>query len=68
MLKHVTTLSMVLVGLVLTGCSGSTSSSKDSLNLGAMIEPIPLQSVLRDEDYFVWGGSMVQTEDGTCHL
>jgi hypothetical protein len=33
-----------------------------------MIQPIPRHSVLKEDGYFVWGGSMVRTDDGMCHL
>lgn len=32
------------------------------------LEPVPLTATLSAEDYFIWGGSMVQGEDGRCHL
>lgn len=39
----------------------------DTLNLNAMMQPVQERSVLRDPDWFIWGGGMVRTADGLCH-
>jgi len=39
-----------------------------SLNLAASTKPVPRHSVMQHDDYYVWGASMTQTSDGTCHL
>lgn len=38
------------------------------LNLNAMMQPIESRSVLRFDDWFVWGGGVVKTKDGKYHL
>nr|WP_309686233.1 hypothetical protein [Armatimonas sp.] len=30
--------------------------------------PVPRTAVFRDENYYIWCGSMIRTDDGTCHL
>lgn len=37
-------------------------------DLKIITQKVPSQSVLQDPDYNIWGASMVQTEDGICHL
>jgi predicted GH43/DUF377 family glycosyl hydrolase len=32
------------------------------------LKPVPRTAQLRDPGYIVWGASMVQDDDGTCHL
>jgi len=39
-----------------------------ALDLAAMLQPVKRHSVLSMETHYVWGGSMVRTDDGTCHL
>lgn len=38
------------------------------LNLGAMVQPVPLDAKLIDEDYYIWCGSMVKGGDNKFHL
>jgi hypothetical protein len=38
------------------------------LDLHALLRPVQAHSVLRSPDWFIWGGGMVRTPDGTCHL
>ena len=40
----------------------------DVLNLNAMMQPVQERSVLRDPDWFIWGGGCVRTPDGQYHL
>lgn len=37
-------------------------------DLNAQIQPVPRSAVLSEDGYIVWGASMVQTDDGLCHL
>jgi hypothetical protein len=32
------------------------------------IQPIPQRAKFTDPEWFIWGGSMVRTDDGVCHL
>ncbi|KAA3613487.1 MAG: hypothetical protein DWQ01_02895 [Planctomycetota bacterium] len=40
----------------------------DDLNLAAALQPIGSHGRFRDPDYFHWGASLIQSEDGTFHL
>ncbi|MFV0267358.1 MAG: glycoside hydrolase family protein [Draconibacterium sp.] len=57
----------LLIFIVLMACS-NTKESQPRLDIGKMIQPTPRYSVLEHDDYWVWGGSMVRTEDGICHM
>jgi len=46
----------------------TTSKGEGTLDLHAMIRPAPRTAKLAMRDWLVWGGSMVRTPDGTCHL
>lgn len=39
-----------------------------SLDFAALVQPVPRQAVFALDDWHVWGGSMVRTPDGVCHL
>lgn len=55
--------------LFLVNCTEKKQQSDlVSLNLAKMIQPVPENSVLKNPDYNIWGASMVQTNDGICHL
>lgn len=45
-----------------------TSSPASSLDVGAMIRPLPDVSTMREKGYFVWGGSVIKGDDGLYHL
>ncbi len=32
------------------------------------LKPVPRTAVFQDPDYYIWGGSMVRSPDGVCHL
>ena len=38
------------------------------LDVGAMLQPVPLTATFIDPDYYIWCGTMVRGDDGTCHL
>lgn len=38
------------------------------MNFAKMITTVPQKSKLREDDYFVWGASMVRDDEGRCHL
>ncbi len=42
--------------------------SRPDLDLHSMIEPVPAKAKFIDEDFYIWGGSMVRDSDGICHL
>ncbi|MCX6216715.1 glycoside hydrolase family protein [Spirosoma sp.] len=61
-------------GLFLTGSAmgalghNPTRQKSDTLDLNALMQPIQPRSILRDPDWFIWGGGMVRTADGVCHM
>ena len=38
------------------------------LDIGAMLQPVPLTAKFSDPDYYIWCGTMVRGDDGKCHL
>ena len=55
----------LLLGTALTGRAGA--STGDDLDLHGLMRPVEDRSVLRDPDWFIWGGGIVRTADGVCH-
>jgi len=41
---------------------------KDDLNFNSLLQPVPLSAKFSEQDYYVWGGSMVKDEEGIYHL
>lgn len=60
--------SVAAASLLLASCSARatgagrkiTTPAPDTLNLNAMMQPIEQRSVLRDPDWFIWGGGCVK--------
>ncbi len=44
------------------------SENNQSIHIGKLIQPTPKISILKNDDFFVWGASMVQTVNGVCHM
>ena len=44
------------------------SARASELNLGAMVQPVPLDSKFAVSNYYVWCGSTVKGDDGRYHL
>ncbi|MEM1226615.1 MAG: sulfatase-like hydrolase/transferase [Planctomycetota bacterium] len=42
--------------------------SRPKLDLEAMIQPVPRQSQLIDDEWYIWGASMARDAGGQCHL
>jgi hypothetical protein len=64
-----------LVCLAMAGLLFSTglnavraANATDSLDLGAMVQPVPLDSKFAQPGYFVWCGAPVRGTDGKYHL
>lgn len=57
---------MVIVALT----TSSILSAQDPLKLDllSLQKPVPETAKFIDDDYFIWGGSMVRDSDGKCHL
>lgn len=64
--------SVLIIGLIvfslLAGCQSGDNKKNVQPDFSQMIQPVPEYSILEHEDYWVWGASMVRTEDGVCHL
>ena len=58
-----TTLSTTILGLLLCGLAYT-----QNLDFNSMIDATPTSSKFIDEDYFIWGASMVRDEEGKHHL
>jgi hypothetical protein len=39
-----------------------------AMNFAAMMQPLPATAIFSDPGHYTWGGSMVRTDDGVCHL
>jgi predicted GH43/DUF377 family glycosyl hydrolase len=48
-----------------TPLSGKTSNA---FNMSKSLRPAPASAKFIDEDYYIWGASMVKDKQGTCHL
>jgi len=42
--------------------------SESSLDFSTMIQPVPRRARFANPDFYIWGASMVQGDDGRCHL
>ena len=62
-MKPVLSLLNLLVALMMPGLG-----SAEDLDLGAMVQPVPLDSKFADPDYYVWCGAPVKGLDGRYHL
>jgi hypothetical protein len=54
--------------LIGSGCNNKKETGTTPLDFSKMIQPVPEYSVLKHDDYWVWGASMVRSDDGICHL
>ncbi|MEM7785479.1 MAG: glycoside hydrolase family protein [Planctomycetota bacterium] len=66
---------LVLGKLLLVSTSASavqqpfdSKSRGQDLNFSEMLSLVPEKAKFIDEDFYIWGGSMVRDEDGICHL
>jgi len=66
--KHILLLPIII--LIISCSNGSNKEKKTTSQKDLKIElaPVALHSVLKNPDYNIWGASMVQTDDGICHL
>ena len=46
----------------------SQSLISEEVNFNALLAPVPETAKFIDDDYFIWGASMVRDPDGKCHL
>lgn len=48
--------------------SSAAADDEDQMNLHEMLSPVPPSAKLTDDNYYIWGGSMVRDKQGKCHL
>lgn len=48
-------------------CFGQKSTA-ENLNIGAMVQPVPVDAMFVEEGYYIWGGSMTKGNDNKYHL
>jgi hypothetical protein len=41
---------------------------RNHMDFSKMMQPIEKRSMLYSDDWFIWGGGMVKTGDGVCHM
>lgn len=46
----------------------SITTANKALSFSQRLQPVPAQAKFIDPDYFIWGGSMVEGDDGKYHL
>jgi hypothetical protein len=44
------------------------AASEDDLEFSAMVQPVRRAAVLRDENYYIWCGAPIRSDDGRYHL
>ena len=64
-----------LLMLVISGCmisdnleTAGAAATNNALDLGAMVQPVPLQSKFAQPGYFVWCGAPARGAEGKYHL
>lgn len=60
-------IAIFLVFTMVMACS-RPQAPKQALDFEKMIQPVSKSFVLKSDDYWIWGASMVRTDDDTCHL
>lgn len=65
-MKRITAIAAVIAPVLAGGAC--VAAADRPVHIGQMIRPAARSSVLEHNDFFVWGASMVRTEDGVCHL
>lgn len=61
-------LKSVLIVLTAAVLTSSVRAGTETLDLGAMVQPVPLDSKFSDPNYYVWCGAPVKGPDGRYHL
>jgi hypothetical protein len=49
-------------------CGAGAKALAGDLDLGAMVQPVPMDSKFADPDYFIWCGAPARGADGRYHL
>ncbi|AWB64950.1 sucrase [Saccharobesus litoralis] len=61
-------LSILLISISCLASCQITSKPKQALDINALMQPVPDHAKFIDENYFIWGASMVEGDDGKYHL
>ena len=61
-------LKSVFIALTAAVLTPSVRAGTETLDLGAMVQPVPLDSKFSDPNYYVWCGAPVKGVDGRYHL
>ncbi|QNN25249.1 sucrase [Planctomycetales bacterium ZRK34] len=65
MLKQAAPLACVIAALMtLSACAADPATA----TFDDRLEPLPATAIFSDPGHYTWGGSMVRTDDGVCHL
>jgi hypothetical protein len=61
---------IILVSILLVSVAKAADDgvAGSDLDIGAMIQPVPVTAKFDDPEYDIWCGSMVRSDDGKCHL
>lgn len=67
---------LTLYSVLMVSCNGwkkgrepeKATNPNTELDLGAMVQPVPVHSVLKHADFYIWGASMVKGDNGRYHL
>lgn len=65
LIKHVACFATVVLALA---APPACAADPNTVNFAEMIQPLPATAIFSDPGHFTWGGSMVRTDDGKCHL
>ena len=64
-------LAMIWAGVLLTARKTADEQKKTigtDISFHELLLPVPRSAQFMDDDYHIWGGSMIRTYDGVCHL
>lgn len=67
----ITVFYILSIVLFLSGCKQDEEQVKyigTDIAFSDLLMPVPRTAQLSNEDYRVWGASMIRTDDGVCHL
>ncbi|MCY4160316.1 MAG: glycoside hydrolase family protein [Flavobacteriaceae bacterium] len=66
--KQIKRIGIVVFSFMCVLHHGYSQENTDDLDLSKMIQPIDENNILRDENYYNWGSSIVKGKDGKYHL
>lgn len=70
-IMRISFLAMLLPGVLLTACKTADEPKRTigtDISFHELLLPVPRTAQFIDDDYYNWGGSMIRTDDGVCHL